>query len=61
MTADQARTEFNRIVTEELPKVKVKKQGIYWVKATKQDAELSERLSKKLADLHQIMYPETYQ
>lgn len=56
MTIDQARAEFLRIVTDELPKVKVKlkktKLGMQWVKASRKDAVLSRRLSTRLAELH---------
>ncbi len=51
--------EFYHIVTNELPKVKVKlkktKLGMEWVKASKADAKLSKQLSTRLSELLYIM------
>lgn len=50
-----ARNEFRRIVAEELPKVKVKVVNGEYVKATQADADLSRKLSTRLAELHAVM------
>lgn len=50
----QAQVEFRRIVTEELPAVKVKFiNGVRYF-ASKHDAALSRKLSTRLAKLHAI-------
>lgn len=63
MKPEEARTEFRRLVAEELPKVRTKlmrRNGrMEWVKASRRDAALSQRISTRLAELHAIMFGET--